>query len=83
LSLDLGVPQICFEACGAQNALYFVVSDGDKCACGFSQEFLGADKTQVDPTSECAGDAAFTCGGPEEYELYILFDDVPVDSGAF
>lgn len=65
-----------------EDALFFVLTDGDKCACGKSQSFLDKEKTPDTCESPCSGDDSFTCGGPEEYEIYELFDDIPVETPA-
>ncbi|CAN0188824.1 unnamed protein product, partial [Scytosiphon promiscuus] len=75
---DLLTPITCFETCGAENALYFVVSRGDKCACGFDPTFLEQPKVADACYEPCSGDEAYSCGGEEEYELYELFDDEPM-----
>lgn len=80
--LPTSFAQTCFERCAADDAIFFLLVDGNKCGCGFSQDFLEEDKVPDTPTSPCSGSDAFTCGGPEEYEIYLLFDDIPVD-GAF
>lgn len=68
---------MCFEECGAVDALYFMLSRGDKCACGFDPAFLVHPNVFDVCEEPCSGDEAYSCGDHEEYELYTLFDDVP------
>lgn len=76
-------PQTCFESCGDgidAVLLLFVVSDGDKCACGFDLTYVESTPDMMADTCDrpCTGDDSLTCGGDDAYELYQLLDDVLV-----
>ncbi|CAN0325129.1 unnamed protein product, partial [Scytosiphon promiscuus] len=69
--------QSCFETCAEVSALYFVLSGGDKCACGFDPSFVDSPKVADYCEKPCTGDEEYSCGDEEEYELYELFDGEP------
>jgi len=60
---------------------------GVKCACRPDRARIGdgsifGDDTPADEADcnlPCPGDASNTCGGPQNYQLYELFDGIPVD----
>ncbi len=66
-------PQTCFELCRSLFGLFFVVSRGDKCICGFHEST--SDLVTGTCDNPCAGDGSSTCGGDDAYELYQLLDE--------
>ena len=64
--------QTCFELCRSIFGMFFAISDGDKCICGFESPSFKA----IDTCDKfCAGDDSFTCGGDDAYELFHLLDE--------
>lgn len=51
-------------------SLYFALYDGDMCACGMDESFLGSDKPEGSCTMPCVGNSSISCGGKEVYDLY-------------
>jgi len=52
------LPQVCFNRCAADDALYFALNHRSKCQCGYLPTYLQVPRQPSECEDECSGDSS-------------------------